>query len=132
MFKSHIAICALAVTVSACGAGGGAPASELDLVLLDTAPSESVLCSFVLGQTTTSDVLDTLGEPTHYSDSTIGAELQYWIGSAAELGTGLVPMVVFGFDAAGTLETPWVQEVPFPQCWRDQAIARDARRLSER
>ena len=125
MFKAQFALCALAVTLSACGAGDGAPASEIGLVFLDSVPSEAVLCSFAIGRTTTTEVLDALGEPTYYSDSTSGAILQYWIGSEAELGTGLVRMVVFGFDAAGALETPWVQEVPLPQCWRDQAAARD-------
>lgn len=126
MAKNLLAVSALVATV-ACGAGGGDSASDSNsgLVFLDAAPSEAMLCSFVIGETTSSEVLDALGEPTHYSESSLGISLQYWIGSDADLGGAGPRILVFGFDADDKLETPYVQQLSFPACWRNQGTDMD-------
>jgi hypothetical protein len=128
MAKNLLAVSVLVAAVACGGAGGGGDsASESDsgLVFLDSVPSEARLCSFVIGETTSSEVLDALGEPTHYSESSLGISLQYWIGSEADLAGAGPRVLVFGFDAADKLETPFVQQLPFPPCWRNQSAAMD-------
>jgi hypothetical protein len=124
MFKSTLIIVAVTASVVACG--GGSSETDSGIVFLASTPPEEVLCSFVIGETTQSEVLDELGEPTHHSEDATGAVLQYWVGSEAELGGAGPRLILFEFDAEGRLETPLVQQLPFPQCWRNQAAALDA------
>lgn len=126
MIKRLLSMCCV-VAAGACGGGGGSD-PETGLVFLGAAPSEQVLCSLVVGQTTQTDVLDLLGEPTHYSEDSLGAFFQYWVGSEAELGRTGLRAVLLSFDAQGRLDSPSVQQIPFPQCWREQLAARDAAR----
>src|SRR5690606_1228710 len=126
MAKNLLAVSVLVAAV-ACGAGGGDSGSESNsvLVFLDAAPSEALLCSFIIGETTSSEVLDALGEPTHYSESSLGVSLQYWIGSEADVGGAGPRILVYGFDAAAKRETPYVQQLSFPACWRSQSAVMD-------
>lgn len=126
MFKATLIIVAATVSIAACGGGSSEADSDSGLMFLASTPSEEVLCSFVIGETTQSEVLDELGEPTHHSEDVMGSVLQYWIGSEADFGGAGPRVIVFGFDVEGKLETPMVQQLPFPQCWRSQAAALDA------
>jgi hypothetical protein len=125
MFNNHL-LFAIVVAVAGCG-GGGEDSSEREtgFLFLESDPTEELLCSFVIGVTTQSEVVVALGEPTHYSENTLGSVLQYWIGSEAELGTSGLRAVLFSFDEEGKLDSPSVQQVPFPQCWRQQLDAAD-------
>jgi hypothetical protein len=67
------------VLAVACGGGDDGGTPETGYVFLQAVPSEETLCSFVVGETTMGQVMDVLGEPTHYSESPTGSLLQYWI-----------------------------------------------------
>jgi len=125
MIKAMMSMFCVASLV-ACGGGGGRADEETGYAFLEAVPSDEVLCSFVVGETTQAEVLDVLGEPTNYSGDTRGSFLQYWIGSLGEIERSGVRGVYFSFGVDGTLESPSVTQIPFPQCWRDQLAARDA------
>ena len=125
MLKPLLPMCFLVATTACGGGGGGGSEPETGFVYLRTVPSEEVLCSFVVGVTTESDVIDVLGEPTNYSGDSLGSFLQYWVGSLEEIGASGLRAVLLSFDEEGKLESPSVQQIPFPQCWRDQLAARD-------
>lgn len=120
--KSFISMSGVLALV-ACGAGGGGYQTETGLTLLATTPSEDVLCSLVIGETTSDEVLEVLGEPTHRSEDAMHALFQYWIGDEADLGELGRRVILLSFDGSGTLVSPLVEEVPFPQCWREQKEA---------
>jgi hypothetical protein len=114
-----------AAALAACGGGGVDADYDTGFATLKEKPSDEVLCSFIIGQTTMDDVTDALGAPTSYTEDSGGSFLQYLIGA---LGQGPVRGVFFSFDADGKLDAPSVNEVSFPQCWRDQLDAREAAR----
>lgn len=122
-FERWIAISGVCLA-AACGGGGSEPESELKF--LKAAPTEDVLCSFVVGKTTEDEVLRVLGEPTNYSADSLGSLLQYWVGSLAEVGSSGVRAVNLSFDDTGTLDMASVDQIPYPQCWRSRAETRDA------
>lgn len=105
---------------AACGAGGGGGDDvEADSAYLVAAPSESLLCSFIVGQTTEAEIVDALGEPTFATSTASGSDLQYWVGSDSFTGATLPRIISFMFDADGQLRMAYVQQLPFPGCWRN-------------
>lgn len=103
---------------AACGGGGSDPESDIEFI--QAIPSEETLCSLSIGVSTRAEVEEALGEPTNFSEGQGGSILQYWYGTAQQFGMGNVRTIVIVFDPANIFESPSVDGLPFPQCWRDE------------
>lgn len=105
------------LVLNACG-GGSDDNSDYDQQFIEEVPTEAVLCSLTPGVATRADVERVLGEPTGYTESPQRAILQYWYGSLQEFARLNQKVIVVSFNAESILETPSVDGIPFPECWR--------------
>lgn len=112
-----------ALVFALCAAcGGDSSDMQMDRAYLQAVPSEELLCSFVIGETSRQDIMDALGEPTNVFESASGSSLQYWVRSEP----GSPRVILFGFEPDGILSDMLTQQVPFPECWREQLDAIEA------
>lgn len=107
---------------AACGGGGDSEPERASGFLEGPAPSEEVLCSLGIGESSWQEVMDTLGEPTSSIEDASGGTLQYWYGdpyTASDLRD--VQSLLFVFDEHAVLSAATVSQIPYPACWRAPA-----------
>jgi hypothetical protein len=110
---------AMLVTLVLSGCGGGSDDdADHDQQFIEQVPTEAVLCSLIPGVSTRADVERVLGEPTGFTESPERAILQYWYGSLQEFARLNQKLIVVSFNAESILESPSVDGIPFPECWR--------------
>jgi hypothetical protein len=111
------------LVLTACGGDGSDEDAESGFKFHDEVPTEQVLCSLTPGVSTLADVERVLGEPTHYSATPRSVSLQYWYGSLQDFGTGNIKAILVSFNADGILESPLLDGIQLPSCWRAQSNA---------
>ena len=117
----------VATTVAACGDDGSQTALASRGFLRGPLPAEQTLCRLEMGSSTVAEARSVLGEPTDTSSFTNQTTLGYYWGSAVDLRASLL----LSFDEQGKMSSAFLQDIAFPQCWRDQQAEIEAREAAE-
>jgi hypothetical protein len=117
-----LAIC-VTLVLTACGGDDSGEDAESGFKFHDEVPTEQALCSLTPGVSMLADVERVLGEPTHYSATPRSVSLQYWYGSREEFGRGNTKIIAVSFNADGILESPLLDGIQLPSCWRARSNA---------
>ncbi len=121
--KSKFVLCYAALgSALACGDGGG---DEDDG---SSPPSEQVLCSLSIGESSQEEVIAALGPATAVTSSGGLVLLNYdYGGSGVALSLGDVSTLMLVLDDDVFFDATAIN-VPFPDCWTRQIEARDEAR----
>jgi hypothetical protein len=125
MNKSILAWAVMSMSV-ACGDDGSETSSSAGF-LQGPLPSEPTLCRLEMGVATVADAGTVLGAPTNTTSFSDETTLGYYWGSVVNPRATLV----LTFDADGRLHSASLQDIVYPQCWRDQLKAGEASESTE-
>lgn len=111
----------LGTTLFACS-DDGEEATSSSGFLRGPLPTEQTLCRLAMGTATVSGTRAVLGEPTDITSAADTTTLGYYWGSMVNLEA----FALLSFDQDGYLASAALQNIQFPQCWRDQLATLEA------